>query len=136
MIDQYESSFNQVAELKNETIRSLLIGFIKHITSVSVILIPLTSFLHPDQPNDKELFHCLLIALSMCILSGVANLYIVLIQHRKLAADLIEEIQKSIQARKKVEPVYGKYNFVMIWSERVCVLSFLAALGFIVLLSW
>lgn len=135
-MSDYESSFKQLMELKNITIKDLLGSFIKHLTSVSVILVPLLSFLHLDQAGGGELFHYLLISLLACILSGVANLYIVLVQHRTMADGLIEELKKSILEQRKPKGVPSKYNTALDVSELLCLLSFLASVILIVCLAW
>jgi hypothetical protein len=131
-----DDAFGQYLGLRNNTIVDLASSLIKHITSVSVILIPLLSFVHPDQTDDEVLFRCLLISLSVCILFGVINLYIVLIQHRKLADDVNLELRRNLLEGTEFQAVYGRYTKAVSYSEIICLLSFLSSLVFIVLLSW
>ncbi|OCW75082.1 hypothetical protein A4G24_08405 [Elizabethkingia anophelis] len=131
-----QNAMNQLMELKNDTIRPIQSDFIKHLVSVSVLLIPLTSFLPHDHLHDKGLFHWLLISLLTCILSGSISLYIVLIQHRKMAEDLRLEILRMIDEEDSQKGVVSKYNYVMKLSEILCVLSFLASVILIVIIAW
>lgn len=131
-----QNAMNQLMELKNDTIRPIQSDFIKHLVSVSVLLIPLTFFLPHDHLHDKGLFHWLLIFLLTCTLSGSISLYIVLIQHRKMAEDLRLEILRMIDEEDSQKGVVSKYNYVMKLSEILCVLSFLASVILIVIIAW
>lgn len=132
----YENSFKQLKELKNVTLKDLHIDFIKLIVSVSVLLVPLISLLLPESAGDKALFRCLLLSLLVCILSGVANLYIILIQHRKMAQDLNHSIIKSMDLGTRVQPIYSKYNGILKWSEYLSVITFSTSVILIVCIAW
>ncbi|WP_187477814.1 hypothetical protein [Amniculibacterium sp. G2-70] len=132
-----QNTLNQIVELKNNVIRPIQTDFIKHLVSVSVILVPLTSFAKLDPADDREILHCLLIALLACILTGSAHLYIVIIQHRKMAEDLrLEALRMLKENDQKQTAIFGKYNTVMNLSELLCVLSFLASVCLITILVW
>jgi|GEM_PF-2476591 hypothetical protein len=127
----------QVMELKNDVIRPIQSDFIKHLVSVSVILIPLLSFVPANPPADKFVFRCLLVSLSLCILMGTAHLYIVLIQHRKMADDLVEEATRMLDENDhKQKPVFAKNNRIMKLTEFLCLASFVISIGLIVYLVW
>lgn len=136
-MEVFNNAMKQIIDLKNNTVRPMQIDFIKHLVSVSVILIPLLSFVQSSLSDDINVFHGLLCSLSVCILMGTIHLYIVLAQHRKMAQDLASEVKRMIRDNdRKQSPIFGKYNRIMTLTERLCVLSFFFSVGFIVYLAW
>ena len=131
------NALKQVTELKNDVIRPIQTDFIKHLVSVSVILIPLLSFVPANPPGDKFVFRGLLLSLSLCILMGTAHLYIVLIQHRKMADDLVEEVKRMLSENDQYQkPILGKNNQIMKLTEILCLFSFVISIVLIVYLVW
>lgn len=135
--DAIESAIKQVISLKNDVIRPIQTDFIKHLVSVSAILIPLLSFSPANLSDDRLIFRCLLCSLSLCILMGTIHLYIVLIQHRKMADDLVEEATRMLYEKDPNQDlILGKYNGRMKLTEILCLLSFFISIVLIVYLAW
>lgn len=125
-----------LGDFKNNVITPMQIKFIKHLVTVSVVLLPLTSLLPQDQTFDKSLLHGLLVALLVCILSGTATFYTILIRHRIMAntyADLILTRNRGYGGRFYVR---SKYDWLVRLLERICVLSFVASCLLIVGFVW
>lgn len=132
-----KNAIKQVVNLKNDVIRPIQTDFIKHLVSVSVILIPLLSFSPANLSGDRLVFRLLLCSLSLCILMGTIHLYIVLIQHRKMATDLVEEVTRMLYEKDPNQNlILGKYNGRMKLTEILCLLSFFISIVLIVYLAW
>lgn len=129
-------SMNQLLDLKNKTILSNQIEFVKHLVTVSALLLPLLSLLPLNLSADKDLFRSLLVSLAMCTLSGSANLYIILIQHRKMAEELRLDILERLQTGNTQKMIASKYNKRLKFSELLCILSFLTSVILIVIIVW
>lgn len=119
------SSLQQLKELK-EIIRSMQSEFIKHIVSVSAALLALLISLTPELQHNRWLFLLVLVTMLVCILSGTAGLYILLIQFRKMDKDTLEAIKEQHRLQKETFGlVLSKYNRLLEICEATCVMSFL-----------
>ncbi|MRM84542.1 hypothetical protein [Riemerella anatipestifer] len=132
-----KNAIDKGVDFRTNIIRPFQIDFIKHLVSVSAVLLPLLSLVPLNLANERGVFHCLLCSLSLCILMGSAHLYIVLIQYRRMDKDLGSEIDRMLifQDANRRETI-GKYNRIMFLAEILCFLSFLISIGLIVYLVW
>jgi len=120
-----DDSFKKLVGLKND-IRILLIDFIKLIVMLSSTLLALLISLNQQLSGNIHLFYVVLLLLLLCILSGIAGLYIVIIQHRTMDRDLQASISEQIRLEaENFEPVFSKYNKLQLLFEYTCVVSFL-----------
>ncbi len=121
------SSIEQIVQLK-ETIRDLLMDFLKHIVTVASALLAIIVALEKPPYHNNILFYALLLSLLLSILFGTIALYIVLVQHRKMSMDLLESVQEQIlQNKENYEPVFSKQNKLLKVCELVCIVSFLVS---------
>ena len=121
------SSIEQIVQLK-ETIRDLLMDFLKHIVTDASALLAIIVALEKPPYHNNILFYALLLSLLLSILFGTIALYIVLVQHRKMSMDLLESVQEQIlQNKENYEPVFSKQNKLLKVCELVCIVSFLVS---------
>ncbi len=121
------SSIEQIVQLK-ETIRDLLMDFLKHIVTVASALLAIIVALEKPPYHSNFLFYVLLLSLLLSILFGTTALYIVLIQHRRMSKDLLESVQEQIRQNKEnYKPVFSKQNKILTLCELVCIVSFLVS---------
>lgn len=127
-------NFESVVKVR-ETIREMLFDFLKHIVTLSAALLALLISLNQQVSGNILIFHCLLLSLLLSILSGVASLYIVLSQFRRMDKDLLESIRQQIRdGEKSHQPVFSKYNKLLKVCEVFCVLCF--SMSMILLLAF
>lgn len=136
-IEKARETIQEASRLKNEVITPFQIDFIKYIVQISVLVVPILSFVPLNSSACKALFHCLLIALTVCILTGTMLLYIVLIQHRKWKDDLIKDANRMLeQADARRQATFGKYKHIIYATELLCLLSFFTSIILIVTIVW
>lgn len=123
-----DSSFKQLKVLRDQ-ILSLQTEFLKHIVSISGVLLALLVSLHSPSSSNNYLFYLVLCTLLVSILFGTIALYIILSQFRKMDKDFLAAIKSQLQNQEDTHKgVFSKYNKLLLGSERTCVIAFLISM--------
>ena len=130
---------DSLEDLKNlrKQILTLLSEFLKQIVVVASAVLAVLISLHPKQNHSNFLFLISLVLLLLCILFGIAALYLILYQHRRMDKDLLASIKEQLDSgTKNYKAVFSKYNKLAKFSELACVLSFVISMILLVIFSF